>query len=444
MNKTILVLLCDDFRLSDNPALFNACLNSNQVILLYVYNENYLGRKLGSASKVFLHHTLKSFNSLVSNQLLLKEGNAITEIKKIDREEKIDAIYFNRSYTKAQIELEEAIKISFPKKEIKSFKSKLLFEPSEIQTGSGRYFKVFTPFWKKCLQKIDLISPPLPQPKNINFKKHQIQSLTLDDLNLLPKNEGNWHQKTIQNWAINNLEFDYKKISQNIADFAFEKISNYSEARNIPSLEATSKISPYLRFGLISIGEVFSKAQNNKNSTQFIAELCWREFAYHVMFYHQDLSWVELKPEYKEFQFIEDKESFKKWQKGETGYDIVDAGMKELWQTGWMHNRVRMITASFLIKDLLIDWKSGEEWFWNTLFDACPATNPFSWQWVFGSGFDSAPYFRIFNPDLQRDRFDPKKEYCQKWLGKNYQTPKIVDHNFQRKITLELYKKCKN
>lgn len=439
MNKTILVLLCDDFRISDNPALFNACINSNQIILLYVYDENYLGRKLGDASKVFLHHTLKSFNSLVSSQLILRKGDAVLEIKEIEKIEKIDAIYFNHSYTKAQIDLEERIKNSFSDKEIKSFKSKLLFEPSEIKTSTGTYFKVFTPFLKECLKKSFLISTPLPEPKNINFKEHSISSLTLEDLNLLPKNEGNWHQKTIQDW-----EFNYEKINQSIADFVTDKISNYSEARNIPSLEATSRISPYLRFGLISIGEIFAKAQNSKNSTQFIAELCWREFAYHTMFYNQNLNSIELKPEYKNFQFIKDENSLKKWQQGKTGYDIVDAGMIELWKNGWMHNRIRMITASFLIKDLLINWRDGEEWFWNTLFDACPAVNPFSWQWIFGSGFDATPYFRIFNPDLQRDRFDPKKEYCQKWLGENYKTPKIVDHNFQRKITLEIYKRCKS
>ncbi len=261
--------------------------------------------------------------------------------------------------------------------------------------------------------------------------------MALENLNLLPTKENEWHESLLANWT-----FSHQEVEANFIEFVDHKLQDYKEDRNIPSKNGNSSISPYLRFGVLSPRTCFYIASfaTKENNHQFVLELLWREFAYHVMFYNQNIETEELRPEYKDFKWQNDVALLKKWQKGETGFDLVDSGMKELWRTGVMHNRVRMVVASFLIKDLLIDWRLGEQWFWDTLVDADPAINPFSWQWVFGSGFDAAPYFRIFNPDSQREKFDPDGHYCNKWLPKGGRGQKIVDHKKQRAIALERYK----
>lgn len=441
-NKTAIVIFSDDFRIQDNPAFHAACQNYQNIIPLFVYDEFYLGRKLGGASKVFLHHVLNSFNNLLKSQygfeLVIKQGDVVEEIKEIEKSHDISAIYFNNSYTKKQIETEENIKKTFEEIDVKSFKAKVLFEGQEIKTGAKTFFKVYTPFSKECLKQIDLIGECVGIPEDVK-SNHKIKSLKVDDLKLLPKNEGDWHKNAIKYW-----EFDYAKITKNIIKFSDEKIANYADDRNVPSLKATARISPYLRFGMFSPRIIYYTVRSDEKAKQFISELLWREFAFHVLHYFNDIDKHELKPWYKKFEWENNKDSLKKWQRGETGFDIVDAGMRELWETGYMHGRPRMIVASFLIKDLLIDWKKGEQWFWDCLFDACPAVNPFSWQWVFGSGFDAAPYFRIFNPDLQKERFDKDSKYCEEWLPKNYEEKfkRIVNHDIVRKVAMAKYKKC--
>ncbi len=431
--KTAIVIFCDDFRIQDNPAFFHAAKNYENIIPLFIYNENYAGRPIGKASKVFLHHALNAFSSLLKNEydanLIIKNGDGISELKKIE----CDAIYFNESYLKSQIDLEEKIKKTFVNKDVKSFKAKLLFAPFEIKNSEKSFYKVFTPFAKDCQKRVDLIGKSVPKPSAIK-SQHNLKSLKIDDLKLLPKNE--WHKKIIKNW-----EFDYKKLEKNIVNFAEKKLSIYAQARNIPSLESTSKLSPYLRFGMFSPRIIYHTMCHRDHAGQFILELLWREFAHHVTFYNQDISTKELKKKYSDFEWEDDAKSLKKWQKGETGFELVDAAMRELWQSGFMHGRARMVAASFLIKDLLIDWRIGEQWFYDTLLDACPAVNPFSWQWIFGSGYDAAPYFRIFNPDLQKKRFDEKDDYCKKWLGEGAKHEKIVDHDVRRKVALAKYKK---
>ncbi|QED22958.1 cryptochrome/photolyase family protein [Candidatus Deianiraea vastatrix] len=439
--RTAIVLFSDDFRVKDNPALHYAVKNYENIIPLYIYNETYLGRVIGAGAKAFLHNVLLSFNSLLHAEycisLIIKNGNYVDEIKKILSIEKIDAIYFNKSYTLSQIQIENDIKECFKDLDIQFFKAKLLFEPSEIKPLSGgAFYRVFTPFSKECLKNIELIEQSFPKPEQIK-SIHNISSMTVENLNLLPAKEGKWAQNLLQHWT-----FDYDEIECNFIKFIDNKLENYEENRNIPSKNGNSGISPYLRFGILSPKMCFNavRSKNIDINHQFILELLWREFAYHVMFYNQNIATQELKNEYKNFQWDDSKFFLQKWQKSQTGFDIIDAGMNELWHTGVMHNRVRMIVASFLIKDLLINWKIGEQWFWNTLVDADPAINPFSWQWIFGSGFDAAPYFRIFNPESQKKKFDPDGSYCKKWLPKNWKSEKIVSHDIQRKITLERYK----
>ncbi len=439
--KTSIVIFSDDFRIIDNPALFHAAEKYQNIIPVYIYDENYLGRKLGSASKIFLKNVLLSFNNLLQKEynikLIIKKGNKFDEINKIIATNKIDAVYFNHSYTSSEIAFENEIK----KKQnidVRSFKAKLLFDPWEIKPLSGlEYYRVFTPFSKECIKKFGDIKPIHPKPK-ISQSIHSISTLSAEDLDLDPPiNQGNWAEDLLKNWS-----FDYTTIEEKFKQFVKTKIHNYKEDRNIPEKNSTSMMSPYLRFGVISPKFCLYQGitETNQSDNFFSLELLWREFAYHAMFYNQNIATIELKFQYGNFVWQENQDFFEKWTQGKTGFDIVDAGMMELWKTGVMHNRIRMITASFLIKDLLIDWKKGEHWFWNTLVDADPAINPSSWQWVFGSGFDASPYFRIFNPESQKEKFDPNSTYCKKWLRSDWKPLKIVNHDTQRKITLEKYK----
>ncbi len=440
-NETALVIFCDDFRIRDNPALSNACKDYENIIPLFIFDENYQGKKIGAAARVFLHYSLKNFDKALQEKyganLILRKGDKFEQLKKIATEIDFKAIYFNKSYSKKEIETEEKIHKCFKDKTIKSFKAKILFDPKEIKTGKGEYFKVFTPFFKEAMRNLDLIGEYLKAPRKINCQ-HSLKSLELKDLNLVPEQEGVWPEKLVNYW-----EFDFDKIDNKIKCFLQNKLKNYKEERNRTDLDATSNLSPYFRFGLVSPRIVFNAAQNYDNNNHFLSEICWREYAYHVYHFNQDLENKEIRQEYSKFAWQNNSRALKKWQKGETGFEIVDAAMKEIYASGIMHNRARMIVASFLIKDLLIDWRKGEEYFWDCLIDADFAVNAFSWQWVFGSGFDAAPYFRVFNPELQEEKFDPKGEYRQKWLGNRMKIEKIVDHKKQRDIVLNEYKRIK-
>lgn len=442
IQKTAIVLFCDDFRIKDNPALYHATENYQNIIPLYIYNSHYLGRSLGESAKIFLHNVLISFCSLLKKEyqieLIIQKGNYVDVVQAIKEKCEIDAIYFNDSYTASQIDIQNQIKNKFKDLDIKTFKAKLLFSPWEIKPSSNiPFYKVFTPFAKECLQSINLIQTQYPKPQIIK-SLHNIQSLKIEDLKLMPTQKNDLHSNLINYW-----NFDHSIIETKFINFSNDKLKSYKDDRNIPSKNGTSFISPYLRFGMISPKMCFNIiSEIHDISNQFIMELLWREFSYHVMFYNQNIATEELKHEYKNFKWNSNDVWFQKWKKGETGFDIVDAGMIELLHTGIVHNRVRMVTASFLIKDLLIDWRLGEQWFWEKLVDADPAINPFAWQWVFGSGFDAAPYFRIFNPESQKEKFDPNGTYCSKWLPDNWKSEKIVNHSIQRQITLERYKNC--
>ena len=430
-----IVLFSDDFRIEDNPALYNASLQSSKIIPVYIYNEDYVGRKIGAASKVFLFSVLNSFSNLLKEEygcnLIIRKGAKIEELKNITKETGAKKIFFNKSYTAKEVALEDEMKGNF---ECESFKAKVIFDPTEI-----REIKVFTPFWKECLRHSEVVRAVLPKPNHIKAFEG-LKSLKIEDLNLLPKQK--WATDLLQCW-----EFNYHKINNNLKYFIKNKLKNYKDERNIPSLNSTSKLSAYIRFGVISVNSIFHEVVGK--SDFFASELGWREFAFSSMFrMHKTLLHVkqnlweeELKPEFKNFKFDANSHFLEKWQKGETGEPLVDAGMKELWYTGYMHNRVRMIAASFLIKDLLINWKNGEAWFWDTLCDACPAVNPFSWQWVFGSGYDASPFFRIFNPSLQMEKFDPESKYINKWNNKT--CIPLVNHEESRKLALIRYKSIK-
>lgn len=474
MQQNSLILFDQDLRLEDNPAFFSAIKNSQKILPVFIFDE-VNKRKMGAASKWFLHQALLSFSESLQDKyalkLILKKGDSLKILEEIFKSEKITTIYFNNLCEPYNIILQSNIK-KLAKKysiEVFSFKAQTLFDFDEIKNKSGEYFKVFTPFFNECKKNFYKIENLLPEPEN-KVPQLEISNIKSEDLNLLPK----------INWAADfskNLTFDYKKILKNFDKFLSEKVSDYKIARDFPALEGTSKISPYLSFGMVSPRQIFWQVQNfifkcekksDADINQFLAELCWREFCHHLLFHFPQLTSEPFKKNFKNFPWQKNKNLLQKWQKGQTGYPIVDAGMRELWATGLMHNRVRMTVASFLIKDLMIHWQDGEEWFWDCLLDANLANNVANWQWVAGSGADAAPYFRIFNPSLQGERFDPEGFYVKKWLpelkkmpdkfihqpwkadkkileyagielGKNYPLP-MVDHDQARQMALMAYK----
>jgi len=416
INKTI-IWLKNDLRLSDNGALSYAHRNSHELLFLYMLDEP---SSIGSASKWFLHKALDSFRKDIKKRynadLIIKSGKAEQVLKDAVEKYNINSIVWNRVYEPEAIKRDIRIKEHFKQNdlEVKTFNSSLLFEPSKIQNLSKSYFKVFTPFWRKCLTQISQVQAPHKVPESLYLVKTDSQDgLNLEDLNLLPKNP---------NWA-NNWDTLYKvseEEAHNLAEeFMSNRMLNYKDGRDFPATNNTSFLSPYLHFGLISPKQIYFKSMIfgcNEGLTSFLSEIGWREFSYHLLYHFADLPTKNFKPKFDNFAWNNDQENLKKWQKGMTGFPLIDAGMRQLWQTGWMHNRVRMVVASFATKNLLIDWRIGQEWFWNCLVDADLAANSASWQWVAGSGADAAPYFRIFNPITQSQKFDPKGEYIRKWV----------------------------
>lgn len=455
MKKTV-IWLRNDLRLSDNAALHQSCQNNREVLFLYILDES---NAIGSASKWFLHKALESFAKDIKQKynanLLIKSGNPKSILEEIVKKYSIDSIFYNRVYEPYAIKRDTEIKSYFKQNnlEVKSFNSSLLFEPTEIKNLSGSYFKVFTPFWKKCLTQISNIESPFKIAKSLNLLKiDKNDSLPLKDLNLLPK-KVNW----AKSW--DNLYKVSEEEAHNLADnFMQNKMLNYKEGRDFPGINNTSFLSPYLHLGLISPKQIYFKLlafEPDNNSNCFLSEVGWREFSYYLLFHFPKLSHNNFKSKFDNFSWKNNKEDLKKWQKGITGFPLIDAGMRQLWQTGWMHNRVRMVVASFLTKNLLIDWRIGQEWFWDSLLDADLASNSASWQWVAGSGADAAPYFRIFNPITQSQRFDPKGQYIRKWVPEiadlsdkeihcpinrsKYPKP-MIDLKFSRNRALALYK----
>lgn len=422
-----------DLRLDDNPALIAAAHTQQPVIALYIYDE--ASEKYGAASKLWLHHSLNILSAALKEKysinLLLKSGDSLEQLKEVVEKSKADSIFWNRRYEPYIVDRDKDIKKHFTDEDLncKSFNSALLFEPWEIQNNSNEPYKVFTPFYKKCLTVEDRIAELQQAPselKAFDFK-NKIKNLELKDFKLEP--DLNWDQP-----ILNSFEPGFKaatKLFDEFLDIDKEySIINYDENRNTPSVNGTSKLSTYLHFGEISPRQICSKARklivklrksnsNNKsieNIQSYIREIYWREFAYQLLYNFPKVVNSPLNDKYSKFPFIKDKKNYHAWCHAMTGYPIVDAGMRELWYTGWMHNRVRMIVSSFLVKHQLISWQEGEKWFWDTLIDADMASNNMGWQWVAGCGADAAPYFRIFNPITQGEKFDPKGDYVRKWV----------------------------
>ena len=458
-----------DLRLSDNPALDSAA-QYETLIPIYILDEVNSGEfKMGAASKWWLHQSLTKLNESLDGKMLVYQGNPHEILNKLIEEQEVSYVTWNRCYEPWRIDRDKEIKRNFEDKNVavESFSASLLWEPWTISKDDGTPYRVFTPFYKKgCLNSEE---PRLPAGKVdlSNLYSEDLSSDSITDLNLLPTIK--WYKSFEEEWNPGEIGAE-----QNLNSFLDSGLLNYKEGRNFPSQEFVSRLSPHLHFGEISPNEVWYRAKTKegisgieKSLAHFHSELGWREFSYYLLYHFPDLPNKNFQEKFDIFPWQENEEFLALWQKGNTGYPIVDAGMRELWQTGYMHNRLRMIVGSFLVKNLLIDWRFGERWFWDCLVDADLASNSASWQWVAGSGADAAPYFRIFNPITQGLKFDPEGEYTKKYvpelrdlpnkylfspweapeniladagieLGKNYPKP-MVDLKLSRETALEAF-----
>jgi len=461
MTKSI-VWFRNDLRIKDNSALYNA-VKSGEILAIYIYDNNDY---IGQASKYWLHNSLKSLNENLNNKLNIYSGEPLQILNNLIIKFNITNIYWNRCYDPYTIKRDSEIKtkLTEQKIQVKSYNGTLLYEPWEIKKDDGDFYKIFTPFYKRCITHFLRPTPPL---KNQIPKKNILDndSLNINDLKLLPK--VNWYKKFNVIWDISE-----KSAHKKLDDFIKNKLSSYKNGRDFPALNNISELSPYLHFGQISPQQIFHKIDNlrkNEQTEHFIRELMWREFSYYQLYHQPKITNQNLRPQFDNFDWVNNDKLLQSWQQGKTGIPIVDAGMRQLWQTGYMHNRVRMIVGSFLVKNLRLHWKYGAEWFYDKLLDADIASNSLSWQWVAGTGIDSSPYFRIFNPITQSQKFDKDGEYIRKYvpeisqlpnkylfephtapdsilkkcnikLGETYPIP-IVDLKKSRKKALECFKK---
>jgi deoxyribodipyrimidine photo-lyase len=438
-SKPVIVWFRDDLRLSDHPALHAAARSGQPVVCLYVLeDENLLlrplgGRSLGRASQWWLAQSLRSLDTSLKARgasLVLRRGDAATVIADLAQQMEASAVHWIESDlpAPAAVEPDVARALDTIGVSARGFPGDLLVKPTRLRTKEGRGLRVFTPFWKRVL---GLGDPPRPLPAPKALKPGPV--VAGDDLaswNLEPKHP-DWAGGLRETWTPGE-----HAAQQRLHDFLDHTIEGYASLRDRPDRDGTSRLSPHLRFGELSPRQVwhaahFAAAQRpalTGDVGKFLSELGWREFSRHLLFDQPDLARKNLQPSFDAFPWRRDARALRAWQRGRTGYPIVDAGMRELWHTGVMHNRVRMVVASFLVKHLLIDWREGEAWFWDTLVDADPGSNPASWQWVAGSGADAAPYFRVFNPVLQGEKFDPDGAYVSRWVPELARLPAKLIH----------------
>jgi deoxyribodipyrimidine photo-lyase len=425
---TTVVWFRQDLRLADNPALYAARDAAAVPVYLFAPAEEGAWAPAGAA-RWWLHHSLASLSqelaALGSRLILRRCEDSLDELMKLARECGARRIVWNRRYEPDVMARDARIKSALRQAglEAQSYNASLLHEPQTVKTQSGTPFQVFTPFWRHCLAQTD---PPAPQaaPAALVAPECWPPSQRLEDFELLPTPD--WSAGMRAAWTPGSAG-----ARENLQRFLRDAFTAYSSQRDRPDLSGTSRLSPHLHVGEIGPRQIWHAAQQaaaaqgdaNWRQSQFLTELGWREFAHHLLFHFPNTPLEALRPDYRRFPWKSNPAALRLWQRGATGYPIVDAGMRELWQTGWMHNRIRMIAASFLVKDLLLPWQDGARWFWDTLVDADLASNTLGWQWVAGCGADAAPYFRIFNPVLQGQRFDPEGRYVRRWVPELAQLP---------------------
>ena len=457
-----------DLRTGDNPALSAAVESGRPVIPVYIHDPAGPPRALGGASAWWLDKSLAHLAddlAALGSPLILRRGDAATVLRALIAETGGTAVYWNRLYDSVTVTRDAVLKseLTGAGLDVRSFNGALLNEPWETATQAGAPYRVFTAYWRAARVSAGAVSP-LPAPKRLLAPTHPPLSDRLSDWDLHPSRP---------DWSGGFGDWSPGEAGARTCLDAFldNPARLYGEQRNRPDLEGTSRISPHLHFGEISPRQVWAAtdAAAHVGSVPlgqievFQKELGWREFNHHLLSHFPGITTENLNAAFDRFPWRDDPVGLAAWRAGRTGYPIVDAGMRQLWSTGWMHNRVRMIVASFLVKDLLIDWRTGEAWFWNTLVDADVANNAANWQWVAGCGADAAPYFRVFNPTLQGEKFDPSGAYVRRWVPElarlsdadihqpwraarppaAYPAP-IVDHAKARNRALEAYRRTKS
>lgn len=479
----VVVWFRQDLRLNDNPALAAAAASGRPVIAVYILDTSGGDWTPGGAVRWWLHHSLTSLATALRRhyglQLTLRCGDPAAILPALLQETGAETVHWNRVYEPGGIARDAALKAALQKQgvAVETHNAALLFEPLTVKTQAGGWFKVFSPFWRACLTQ----PSPVPQraPKSLTPYLKTLDSDALEGWNLLPTRP-DWAGGLRDSWTPGETG-----AAERLQAFIDKDLHRYADGRDRPDLNCTSRLSPHLHFGEIGPRQVWQAVQMAadrdqditragiaQNADKFLSELGWREFCHHLLFHFPALAQQNFRSDFDAFPWNPRPDFVKAWQRGQTGYPIVDAGMRQLWQTGWMHNRVRMIAASFLIKHLLQDWRLGEAWFWDTLVDADLANNAGGWQWVAGSGADAAPYFRIFNPVLQGEKFDPEGDYVRRWvpelaplptkylhkpwaapaavltqativLGRDYPQP-LVDHDAARKAALAAFAALRN
>jgi deoxyribodipyrimidine photo-lyase len=479
--------LRQDLRLSDNPALCAALEAAGKaaIVAVYIWAPREEGDwQPGAATKVWLHHSLSSlkaeYEASGGRLAFIKAGpgehykSSLEALKAIAAETRATTITWNRRYEPAVIERDSHIKTALKAQglTVSTFNGTLLQEPWEVATKEDKPYQVFTPFWRACLAKLNLDSP-LSRPQKLTASPQLAGECSLEALELLPAIK--WDGGIRESWQPGE-----KGAFKQLDKFLAGGIDDYYEMRNRPDREGVSRLSPHMHFGEISVRSLWYAVKANshdqkgealKSTNHYLSELGWREFSHHLIYHFPHTTNNPLREDFNKFPWQEDPVALAAWQKGMTGYPIVDAGMRELWHTGIMHNRVRMIVASFLVKDLRLNWLEGARWFWDTLVDADLAQNTMGWQWAAGCGADAAPYFRVFNPILQGEKFDPDGAYVRRWvpelshldkkyihkpweapplelaaaqvvLGETYPRP-IVDHTEARNFALAAFQRLK-
>ena len=410
-----------DLRIQDNPSLFEAA-NNGVVLPVYILDDKNADEySMGAASRWWLHYSLQALDKSLKGKLAVYSGDPKKILIDLVEEHNVKAVYWNRCYEPWRIARDKKIKkaLEVHNTEAHSFNGSLLWEPWKILKKDDTPYKVFTPYYRKgCLQAA---SPraPLPKSEKLKLFKDENNNTSIDELNLLPTIQ--WDKQLEPHWKIGEVSA-LKKLE----NFTSNRLENYKQGRNYPALHTVSRLSPHLHFGEISPNQAWYAAKNNEESDDldhFLSEMGWREFSHSLLYHFPDLPRKNLQSKFDNFPWLNNKEYLSCWQQGQTGHPLVDAGMRELWQTGYMHNRVRMVVGSFLVKNLLLHWHHGERWFWDCLLDADLANNSASWQWIAGCGADAAPYFRVFNPSTQGEKFDAEGEYTRHFVPELKEMP---------------------
>jgi deoxyribodipyrimidine photo-lyase len=428
---TSIVWFRNDLRLADNPALAEAA-GGGPVVPVFIWAPDEEGDwPPGAASRWWLHHSLAALDRALRrhrSRLIVRRGPTAAALRELAEKTGADAVLWNRRYkpaiTARDAELKQALHGA------RSLPGNLLREPWTVQTRTGGPYQVFTPFWR-ALEAMGDPGTPLPEP-SLALPERWPASLSVEELGLLP--EISWDEGLAATWTPGE-----RGALERLGTFS-ERARGYGDERNIPAAEATSRLSPHLHHGEVSARQVWHMVREaaGRSAEPFLRQLAWRDFAHHLLYHFPHTTDAPLRPAFAHMPWRHDTEGLQDWQRGRTGYPLVDAGMRQLWETGWMHNRVRLVAASFLTKHLLIDWREGARWFWDTLVDADLANNTLGWQWVAGSGADAAPYYRIFNPAAQADRFDGDGRYRDRWLDGDSRPP-IVEHAAARERALAAY-----